>query len=163
LPPGRLRRHASWVPAVPDDEDSLDLALASPEACPEVPAALAAAVESLPAYLHGHGYDSYGLPVLREAVARRYTARGLRTVPEQRGGPGGAGRGRRRDRDPPGHRRDVRRALPRRRARARAPRSARRLGSGRPGDHDRLHEQGLLGRAAGRLGPRRSGPGRAVA
>jgi DNA-binding transcriptional MocR family regulator len=83
LPPGRLRRHASWVPAVPDDEDALDLALASPEACPEVPAALAAALESLPAYLHGHGYDSYGLPVLREAVARRYTARGLPTAPEQ--------------------------------------------------------------------------------
>ena len=83
LPPGRLRRHASWVPAVPDDEDALDLALASPEACPEVPAALAAALESLPAYLHGHGYDSYGLPMLREAVARRYTARGLPTAPEQ--------------------------------------------------------------------------------
>jgi DNA-binding transcriptional MocR family regulator len=83
LPPGRLRRHASWVPAVPDDEDAIDLALASPEACPEVPAALAAALESLPAYLHGHGYDSYGLPVLREAVTRRYIARGLPTAPEQ--------------------------------------------------------------------------------
>jgi DNA-binding transcriptional MocR family regulator len=83
LPPGRLRRHASWVPAVPDDEDALDLALASPEACPEVPAAMAAAVELLPAYLHGHGYDSYGLPVLREAVARRFTERGLPTGPEQ--------------------------------------------------------------------------------
>ena len=83
LPPGRLRRHASWVPAVPDDEDALDLALASPEACAELPAAMAAALESLPAYLHGHGYDSYGLPVLREAVARRYTVRGLPTAPGQ--------------------------------------------------------------------------------
>jgi DNA-binding transcriptional MocR family regulator len=83
LPPGRLRRHASWVPAVPDDEDALDLALASPEACAELPAAMAAALESLPAYLHGHGYDSYGLPVLREAVARRYTERGLPTAPGQ--------------------------------------------------------------------------------
>ena len=83
LPPGRLRRHAPWVPAVPDDEDALDLALASPEACPEVPAAMAAALEWLPAYLHGHGYDSYGLPVLREAVARRYTSRGLPTTPGQ--------------------------------------------------------------------------------
>jgi len=83
LPPGRLRRHAPWVPAVPDDEDALDLALASPEACPEVPAAMAAALELLPAYLHGHGYDSYGLPVLREAVARRYTSRGLPTTPGQ--------------------------------------------------------------------------------
>jgi DNA-binding transcriptional MocR family regulator len=83
LPPGRLRRHASWVPAVPDDEDALDLALASPEACAELPAAMAAALESLPAYLHGHGYDSYGLPVLREAVARRYSERGLPTAPGQ--------------------------------------------------------------------------------
>jgi DNA-binding transcriptional MocR family regulator len=83
LPPGRLRRHASWVPAVPDDEDALDLALASPEACAEVPAAMTAALDVLPAYLHGHGYDSYGLPVLREAVARRYTGRGLPTAPEQ--------------------------------------------------------------------------------
>src|SRR5215468_3127766 len=83
LPPGRLRRHAPWVPAVPDDGDTLDLALASPEACPEVPAAMAAALELLPAYLHGHGYDSYGLPVLREAVAQRYTVRGLPTTPGQ--------------------------------------------------------------------------------
>ena len=83
LPPGRLRRHAPWVPAVPDDGDALDLALASPEACPEVPAAMAAALELLPAYLHSHGYDSYGLPVLREAVAHRYTARGLPTTPGQ--------------------------------------------------------------------------------
>jgi DNA-binding transcriptional MocR family regulator len=83
LPPGRLRRHASWVPAVPDDEDALDLALASPEACAELPAAMAAALDLLPAYLHGHGYDSYGLPVLREAVARRYTERGLPTAPGQ--------------------------------------------------------------------------------
>jgi DNA-binding transcriptional MocR family regulator len=83
LPPGRLRRHASWAPAVPDDGDALDLALASPEACAGVPAAMAAAVDLLPAYLHGHGYDSYGLPVLREAVARRYTGRGLTTAPEQ--------------------------------------------------------------------------------
>jgi DNA-binding transcriptional MocR family regulator len=83
LPPGRLRRHAPWVPAVPDDEDALDLALASPEACAEVPAAMAAALDMLPAYLHGHGYDTYGLPVLREAIARRYARRGLPTAPEQ--------------------------------------------------------------------------------
>ncbi len=79
LPPGRLRRHASWTPAVPDDADALDLALASPEACEMLPGAMAAAVDLLPAYLHGHGYDSYGLPVLREAIARRYTERGLAT------------------------------------------------------------------------------------
>lgn len=83
LPPGRLRRYASWIPAVPDDEDAFDLALASPEACDEVPEAMAAAVNLLPAYLHGHGYDSYGLPVLREAIAARYAQRGLPTTAEQ--------------------------------------------------------------------------------
>ena len=83
LPPGRLRRYASWVPAVPDDSGALDLALASPEACAELPGAMAAALDLLPAYLEGHGYDSYGLPALREAVARRYTERGLPTAPEQ--------------------------------------------------------------------------------
>jgi DNA-binding transcriptional MocR family regulator len=83
LPPGRLRRHASWVPAVPDDSGALDLALASPEACAGLPEAMTAALDMLPAYLHGHGYDSYGLPVLREAVARRYSGRGLPTAPEQ--------------------------------------------------------------------------------
>jgi DNA-binding transcriptional MocR family regulator len=83
LPPGRLRRYASWVPAVPDDSAALDLALASPEACAELPRAMTAALDLLPAYLHGHGYDSYGLPALREAVARRYTERGLPTAPEQ--------------------------------------------------------------------------------
>lgn len=83
LPPGRLRRHASWTPAVPDDADALDLALASPEACDELPEAMAAAMDLLPAYLHGHGYDSYGLPVLREAIARRYTERGLATAAGQ--------------------------------------------------------------------------------
>jgi DNA-binding transcriptional MocR family regulator len=83
LPPGRLRRYASWVPAVPDDSGALDLALASPEACAELPGAMAAALDLLPAYLHGHGYDSYGLPALREAIARRYTERGLPTAPEQ--------------------------------------------------------------------------------
>ena len=83
LPPGRLRRHASWVPAVPDDSGALDLALASPEACAGLPGAMAAALDLLPAYLHGHGYDSYGLPALREAVAQRYTERGLPTAPGQ--------------------------------------------------------------------------------
>ena len=83
LPPGRLRRHASWVPAVPDDSGAVDLALASPEACAGLPGAMAAAVDLLPAYLHGHGYDGYGLPVLREAVARRYAGRGVPTAPEQ--------------------------------------------------------------------------------
>lgn len=79
LPAGRLRRHTPWVPAVPDDLDALDLAMAAPEACDGVSEAMAAALQELPRYLHGHGYDSYGLPVLRDAIARRYARRGLAT------------------------------------------------------------------------------------
>lgn len=37
----------------------------------------------LPALLHGPGYDTEGLAVLREAIARRYTARGLATDPDE--------------------------------------------------------------------------------
>ena len=59
------------------------MALTFADACAELPGAMAAALDLLPAYLHGHGYDSYGLPVLREAVARRYTERGLPTAPGQ--------------------------------------------------------------------------------
>jgi DNA-binding transcriptional MocR family regulator len=41
------------------------------------------AVEQLPSYLPGTGYFPSGLPALREALAARYTQRGLPTVPEQ--------------------------------------------------------------------------------
>lgn len=62
----------------------LDLALAAPEASPgSVERALAAAAELLPAELSRTGYDRQGLPALREAVAVRFTARGLPTHPDQ--------------------------------------------------------------------------------
>ncbi|MGZ4184857.1 MAG: MocR-like transcription factor YczR [Solirubrobacteraceae bacterium] len=41
------------------------------------------AVAELPRWLDHHGYDPLGLPPLREAIAARYTARGLPTRPEQ--------------------------------------------------------------------------------
>jgi DNA-binding transcriptional MocR family regulator len=41
------------------------------------------AVEDLDAHLAGHGYDLLGLPVLRAAIARRFTARGLPTTADQ--------------------------------------------------------------------------------
>jgi DNA-binding transcriptional MocR family regulator len=41
------------------------------------------AVGDLPRWLDHHGYDPLGLPPLREAIAARYTARGLPTRPEQ--------------------------------------------------------------------------------
>jgi DNA-binding transcriptional MocR family regulator len=62
----------------------LDLAHAAPAAPSEaLRAAAAAALHDLDALLGRHGYDRVGLPVLRDAVARRYTARGLPTTPDQ--------------------------------------------------------------------------------
>src|SRR5262249_39919551 len=74
---------APWSRAVPDAPGPLGRALASPGGGGGLRGAMAAALALLPAYLHGQGYDSYGLPVLREAIARRYTERGLPTAPEQ--------------------------------------------------------------------------------
>ncbi|MFF5922326.1 PLP-dependent aminotransferase family protein [Streptomyces flavochromogenes] len=63
---------------------TIDLALASPEApAEELSAALASAAAELPRYAGTQGYHPYGLPALRAAVAARYTARGLPTLPEQ--------------------------------------------------------------------------------
>lgn len=64
--------------------DVIDLATASPQA-PErhIHAAYAHALDRLPAYLGQTGYDRSGLPALRSAVARWFTARGLETGPEQ--------------------------------------------------------------------------------
>ena len=41
------------------------------------------ALRSLPRWLDHHGYDPLGLPPLRAAIARRFTARGLPTTSEQ--------------------------------------------------------------------------------
>ena len=46
-------------------------------------AAVDAAVTELPRYLRGDGYLPFGLPVLREAIAARYSAAGLPTTAEQ--------------------------------------------------------------------------------
>ncbi|MCZ0978502.1 PLP-dependent aminotransferase family protein [Streptomyces diastatochromogenes] len=63
---------------------TIDLALAAPQAPEdELSAALAAAAAELPRYAGAQGYHPYGLPALRAAIAERYTARGLPTLPEQ--------------------------------------------------------------------------------
>ncbi len=62
----------------------LDLAHAArPAPSAEIRRAAAAAVVDLDAYQCGHGYDLVGLPVLRAAIADRFTARGLPTTPDQ--------------------------------------------------------------------------------
>ncbi|MFL6023625.1 MAG: PLP-dependent aminotransferase family protein [Marmoricola sp.] len=64
-------------------EGEIDLTCAAPASTSGVTAAYERALGELPAYLSGIGYYPSGLPVLREAVAERLTARGLATTPEQ--------------------------------------------------------------------------------
>ncbi|NED95253.1 PLP-dependent aminotransferase family protein [Phytoactinopolyspora alkaliphila] len=73
-----------WSPFGPDGSDILDLAHAAPEA-PErtLHEAYEVALSQLPRYLPTCGYDLFGLPALRAAIAHRFTVRGLPTIPEQ--------------------------------------------------------------------------------
>jgi DNA-binding transcriptional MocR family regulator len=61
----------------------LDFSKAALPATPALAQAAVAAAAELPAYLGDSGFDPVGLPVLRQAVADRYSARGLPTNPEQ--------------------------------------------------------------------------------
>jgi len=84
LPPGSAAAGVSSPFSPHGDRTLFDLAhasLAAPAA--ELRAAAALAVGDLDAHLGGHGYDLLGLPALRAAVARRFTARGLPTTPDQ--------------------------------------------------------------------------------
>jgi DNA-binding transcriptional MocR family regulator len=65
------------------DDGFIDLSHAAGSAPPGLAAAYAEAVADLPAYLGGHGYFPAGVPLLQEAIARSYDARGLPTRPEQ--------------------------------------------------------------------------------
>ncbi|MBB3676832.1 DNA-binding transcriptional MocR family regulator [Modestobacter versicolor] len=72
---------AGWLPrATPG---LIDLAHAAPPAAPQLLPAYARALEQLPALTDGNGYSPNGLPELREAIAARFTGRGLPTDPEQ--------------------------------------------------------------------------------
>ncbi|TWE13621.1 GntR family transcriptional regulator [Prauserella muralis] len=63
--------------------DLIDFARASPPAVSGFMAAVDAARPMLTPELLEHGYSVRGLPVLRERIAARYTARGLPTTPAQ--------------------------------------------------------------------------------
>ncbi|MCI4009971.1 PLP-dependent aminotransferase family protein [Brevibacterium sp. ZH18] len=65
------------------DEAEIDLSCTATVAPPWLMGAYERAVEQVPAYLPGTGYYPSGLPVLKELIADRYTARGVRTDPEQ--------------------------------------------------------------------------------
>ena len=73
------------APIAPDPQNSeyLDFSKATMPAIPDVAAAAVLAAEQLPAYLGESGFDPVGLLVLREALADRYTARGLPTTSDQ--------------------------------------------------------------------------------
>ena len=61
----------------------LEMRIAALPAPPALDELARAAVGDLPRWLDHHGYDPLGLPPLREAIAARYTARGLPTRAEQ--------------------------------------------------------------------------------
>jgi DNA-binding transcriptional MocR family regulator len=83
--PADPRGAGSLSPFSPQGDHSLfDLAHAAlPAPTGHLRHAAGAAVHDLDAHLGGHGYDLLGLPVLRTAIADRFTARGLPTTPEQ--------------------------------------------------------------------------------
>ena len=87
----RTRRGAGTWTALPGPgraqetpgDEPLDLARAAPAALPAVAHAVDAARAALAAELGGHGYYDYGIDVLRERLAARYTARGLPTSADE--------------------------------------------------------------------------------
>ncbi|MER7674830.1 PLP-dependent aminotransferase family protein [Kitasatospora sp. NPDC096128] len=85
LPEGAPPPGDALHPVPPDEQGrTLDLGVAAlPAPQPWLGQAAARAVELLPHYAAGHGHYPTGVPVLREAVARRYTERGLPTTPDQ--------------------------------------------------------------------------------
>ena len=82
---GSVARQPHGAGAAPEPSASglLDFSKASLPAIPELAAAAVAAAEQLPAYFGDSGFDLVGIPVLRQALADRYTARGLPTTPDQ--------------------------------------------------------------------------------
>jgi DNA-binding transcriptional MocR family regulator len=66
-----------------DASGFLDFSKASLPALPALADAAMRAAAQLPAHLGSSGFDPVGLPVLRQAIADRYAARGLPTEPDQ--------------------------------------------------------------------------------
>jgi DNA-binding transcriptional MocR family regulator len=86
VPPGSRPRTslARWSTANIDAADVIDLSCAALPAPPNLlEDAVSTAAGRLAPYLLGDGYEPTGLPVLREAVAARFTARGVPTRPDQ--------------------------------------------------------------------------------
>jgi len=78
----RLTGAPAVLPAPPEAE-YIDFSKAAPPALPWLPEVARQAVEDLPGHLLDAGFDPIGTPALRQAIADRYTARGLPTTPDQ--------------------------------------------------------------------------------
>jgi DNA-binding transcriptional MocR family regulator len=77
-------RSDHWQHQGPTSSWELDLSMTAPPLPAELPAAVTAALDLLPSHAHGiSGYAMQGSPVLRAALAQRYTARGVPTTPEE--------------------------------------------------------------------------------
>ena len=74
-----LPERADTVTKVDFRPSSVNLATAALSAGPEIHQAYHQALTMLPQHLSNTGYDQHGLPVLREAIARRYCERGSST------------------------------------------------------------------------------------
>jgi DNA-binding transcriptional MocR family regulator len=73
-----------WTTRMSETGDVIDLSCAALPAPPDVlPDAVVKAAGRLGPYLLGDGYEPAGLPVLRDAVAERFTRRGVTTRPDQ--------------------------------------------------------------------------------
>ncbi|SEH00759.1 DNA-binding transcriptional regulator, MocR family, contains an aminotransferase domain [Nonomuraea solani] len=70
-----------WLSA--DGDGLVQLQCAAPPAPAVLREAMIEAVDDIPRYGMGNGYDPMGLPVLRERIAAYYTAKGVATRPEQ--------------------------------------------------------------------------------
>jgi DNA-binding transcriptional MocR family regulator len=85
VPAGNPLPARGLEPLPPEELGSLiDLGCASlPAPEPWLTRAVHGALEELPPYAHTHGDYPAGLPELRRTLARRYTERGIPTMPEQ--------------------------------------------------------------------------------
>lgn len=75
--------YQSRGPVDPVNSDYLDFSKATMPAIPAIAEAAQRAAEQLPGYLNHSGFDPIGILPLRQALADRYTSRGLPTDPNQ--------------------------------------------------------------------------------
>jgi DNA-binding transcriptional MocR family regulator len=68
---------------VPPATGYVDFSKAAPPALPWLGEVAREAADDLPRHLGDAGFDPIGIPELREAIARRYTQRGLPTTPDE--------------------------------------------------------------------------------